>query len=333
MNACIAAALLLALSSAEGLAGPETPQQAQGLATLTIAIGTVDLKPPGAADFAPAAAGAAIPADTWVRTAPKTVAAIDFPDGSELRLAEGTEVHLIERRKAFLKAGTGWWSIKNDAAPYRLESKFASISFPSTISVLTFVNRDPNSEEYKTVSRTETILQVLEGTVQVVGRKDKQPVGAGWQCNLIDAQLNVPDAAPNFAVSTAWCTPILLARGKANDEVGIRVELLWTGLGNDRRIKASEAALRELGAWSAPHLTQALRRAGPETENDRRRAAARVLADVAPASVATGLAAILKDRDPELRSAAARALKRITGQDLGTDAAAWEDYLKKNPAK
>jgi len=189
-----------------------------------------------------------------------------------------------------------------------------------------------------------TLLQVLDGQVRVVGRKDKQTVSGGLQCTLVDAQLNTPDPAPNMGVSSAWCTPLLLARGKATEEVGMRIELLWNDLGADAKGKACEAGLRELGAWSAPLLAQGLRRPGPSAETDRRRAAARVLADVAPATVAPALLPILKDPDAELRSAASRALKRITGQDLGFDdaywrgadvakgVAAWTEHLKP-PAK
>jgi hypothetical protein len=327
-------------------AGPDAAEPQAAVGTLAVALGTVEVKPPGGADFAPAAAGAPLAADTWIRTAAASSASIDLADGSELRVSAGTEVHLIERRKSALKIGAAYWAVKPDgAAAYTIESKFASFHFPNAMLGLSFVNRDPKSEEYRTISRTLTTLQVLDGTVRVVGRKDKQPVSGGWQCTLVDAQLNTPDPSPNFGVATAWVAPLLVARGKQTDEVNMRVELLWNDLGPDARGKACEAALRDLGPWSAPLLAQALKRPGLSTEGERRRAAARVLADVAPPAVAAGLLPLLKDADPELRAAGARALKRLAGQDLGFDeaywrgtdvakgAAAWDEHLKKNPIK
>lgn len=41
----------------------------------------------------------------------------------------------------------------------------------------------------------------------------------------------------------------------------------------------------------------------------------------------------LKDQDSSVKSAAARSLKKITGQDLGEDVGKWEQWRAKNPAK
>ena len=75
--------LLLALAVLS--ADPSDPA-----AKLGVLLGAVEIKAAGAAEYAPATAGAAIENDTWVRTGPGARAALDFADGTELRLNENT---------------------------------------------------------------------------------------------------------------------------------------------------------------------------------------------------------------------------------------------------
>jgi hypothetical protein len=335
MTSCIA---LLALAL-----GPDAPGS-RAVAKLAAVFGTVELKAAGGADFAPGAQGADLEADTWIRTGAKASAALDLADGTEIRVAENTEFHLMDARKVALKIGAAWWSVKS-GAPYVIESKFASFTFPGGVIGLSFVNRDPKSEEYRTISRTVTTLEVLDGTVKVQGRKDKQAVSSGWMCTLVDAQLNTPDPVANFALSTAWVAPILVARPQPAAEIAIRVELLWADLGADAKGRACETALRDLGPGAAALLAGAFKRPGLSTDVERRRAAARVLSDIAPAAAASALLPMLKDADAEVRAAGARTLLRLAGADLGFDdaywrgadtakgAAAWAEHLKKNPIK
>lgn len=331
------AALVLAAETA-----PAAPPRA--LATLTVLLGTAEAKAPGAADFAPLAQGAGLDADTWIRTPAGAGAVLEFADGSEIRLSENTELHLSAPRGCSLKVGSAYLIVK-PGAPYEIETKFARFGFPGATLSIAFVNRDPKSIEYRTISRTETLLHVFEGPIRVVGRKDKQTVGSGWMCNLVDAQLNTPDPNPNFALVTAWVMPLLVARGRETPEIPARIEMLYNDLGSAAHNDRCEAGLRTLGKWAAPLLAGALQQPFPKSELPRRRAAARVLGDVASPAVASGLVPLLKDEDAEVRGAAAKGLKRLAGQDLGFDeaywkgpdcargAAAWEAHLKKSPLK
>jgi hypothetical protein len=335
-------ALLLAALALAAETSPAAPPRA--LATVSVLVGTAEAKTAAAADFAPLAQGAGLDADTWIRTPAGAGLILEFADGSEIRISENTEFHLTQQRGCLLKVGAAYLIVK-PGAPYEAETKFARFSFPGAILSLAFVNRDPKSVEYRTVSRTETLLHVFEGAVRVVGRKDKQTVSGGWMCNLVDAQLNTPDPNPNFALVTAWVTPLLVARGKETPEIPMRIELLYNDLGSPAHNDRCEAGLRLLGKWAAPLLAGALQQPSPQAELPRRRAAARVLGDVAPPPVASGLVPLLKDGDADVRGAAARGLKRLAGQDLGFDeaywkgpdcargAAAWEAHLKKSPLK
>ena len=77
-------------------AGAETAPR--GIAKLTVALGAVQGKGPAQPDWAPLAAGADLEAGSALRTGAGVRAALDFTDGSELRLDENTELTLEQPR-------------------------------------------------------------------------------------------------------------------------------------------------------------------------------------------------------------------------------------------
>ena len=61
-----------------------------------------------------------------------------------------------------------------------------------------------------------------------------------------------------------------------------------------------------------------------------RQRAARILGSLKDPAAVEALIEALEDRDREVRSAAAGALREITGQDLGSDPAAWRRWQRTN---
>lgn len=303
------------------LAGPDPAPR--GVAKLGVALGAVESKAGEAGAYAPLAAGADLEADAFVRTGPGGRAALDFPDGTELRLDENTELHVQGPRKVALKLGGVYAVVAADEAqPFEVTTQYAPLRAGAGTFSASFAKRDPNSKEYKTLSRTETIVWVFDGKVNVISKRYAQFVTAGYTCNLVDAQLNTPDPMEHPYLPTRWVHGILAARGKATDEVARRARGMLDRLGTVEKDDPNEAGLRDLGALAAPTLATYFKYPAGGLPA-RRRAAARVLADVAPADAAPTLLPLLKDADAAVRQAGARGLKRLTGDDLGKDEAWW----------
>jgi HEAT repeat protein len=101
-------------------------------------------------------------------------------------------------------------------------------------------------------------------------------------------------------------------------------------------------------AWAAAIARYAVdhRSAPAEVDRDKRRAAARLLADLAPPSTVGELIALLADDDGDVRYHAAAALNRLTGQTLGfppdvcaatprdaAPAVAWQEWWARNRSR
>lgn len=302
---------------------------AASTATIGVMLGTVELKPAAAAEYAAATAGAAVESDVWVRTGAASQAAIDFADGTELRLDQNTEIHLQGPRKVALKIGAVFARITQKRDIFVFETKFAPMETAGGTFEFKFIQRDPNSPEYKQVSRTVTSVMTLDGKINVKSRKYAQFVTAGYNCNMIDFQLNTPDPNPNPMIHTAWVNPILAARGSAaGAEISIRAENYISRLADAPQNDPCEAGLRALGAAAAPALVDYFKFPATSRETVRRRAAARVLADVCPPASAGALVKMLKEADAEVKAAAAKGLQRLTGKDHGMDEKAWAEAIK-----
>lgn len=315
MNALLALALL---------AG----DPAASTAKIGVALGTVELKPAEAADYAAAAAGTAVEDGVWVRTV-EGQAALDFADGTELRLDRNTELQVQGPRKVVLKTGTIYARIAAKADLFVLETRFAPMETAGGLFEVKFIQRDPNSPEFRKVSRTVTEIMSMEGKINVKSRKYAQVVTAGYNCDMIDQQLNTPDPNPNPMIATAWVNPILAARGGAGSaELQLRAETYMSRLAQKEQDDPCETALRGLGAFAAPVLLDYFKFPATAGEAVRRRAAARVLADVCPASSADALLKLLKEADGDVKASAVKGLQRLTGKDHGTDEKAWTEALK-----
>lgn len=299
----------------------ESSESARAAAKLSIVIGTVESKVGEAGTYAPAAAGLDLEADMYVKTGPGARAALDFPDGSELRLNENAELKIDGARKVTLKIGAYYAVVKKGDADFEVTTPFAPLRAKEAVYAASFEKRDPNDPLFKTVSRTETKISVFESKVNVVSKRYAQFLTAGYSCNLVDAQLNTPDPTDQPMLLTRWTHPILVARGKASDETSLRASAMLDRLGSVEKNDPNEAGLRDLGEFAAPTLAMYVKTPGGASELSRRRAAARVLSDVAKNPL--DLLPTLRDPDAQVRLSGAKGLKRITGEDLGKDEAFW----------
>jgi ferric-dicitrate binding protein FerR (iron transport regulator) len=287
-----------------------------GLGKLAVAVGTVEAKAPGAADFAPVAAGVDLEAGTLLRTGAGVSAAVDLPDGSEVRLAEKSELVLESPRKVELKRGRAWVRIAKGEL-FLVQTEHSPITTVEAVVDVEFTPRVPNTEQ-----QAFTQVYILEGKTMVGSKKYKQDVTTGYGCTLLGSQLNTPDPMGDPFLPTQWVHPILKARGaSASRETERRVRGLLSRLSRQPQNDPFEAALKTLGETSVAVLSGYLQ--SPENPADlaRRLAAARIVGDVAGAG---SLLALLDNETADVRVLAAKGLARIAGQDFGRADAYWK---------
>jgi hypothetical protein len=325
-------ALLAAL-----LVGSPDPVAADNEAKVAIVQGLVEGKLPAEADFKGLKPGDAVNAGVTLRTGANTRVAIDFADGSELRISDNTELVVTDARALDLKKGR--IQVRVAKGPKKLEVETPHVHFTADKAVvdITFTPRVQDGPP------AGTTIQVLEGVALAASKKFKANVYAGFWCTALGTQLNTPDPLRNGSLDTAWVHPLLAERGRADEEVSNRMMELTGILANVKLNDPVEAAIRPLGDLATPELARYLGRPLHPVQADRRLASARIIAETGTVKSAAALATLLQHSEPEVRVIAARGLARLNGgKDLGFGDAvwkgeslaagqkAWEDWVKQN---
>lgn len=307
-----------------GIAASQTRSSAE----LSVIIGTVEVKGSGSATFGPAQMKAAVEDESFVRTGPGARAALTFRDGTEIYLNESTEVQLKSSRRIALKLGALYGRVTEKPNAFTVECVFAALETNGAVFAASFEKTEKKSPEIKAIGKTMTSLMVMEGKIKAGSKRHSQMVTAGYNCTMIDSQLNTPDPNANVILATRWIHPILAANGKVGPDAQSRVDACLAQLGTKEKDDPYEAALRDLGDLAARPLAGYLKYPGSPSETLRRRGAARILSDVCPADFTAGLLPLLKDADMEVKASGIRGLKRLTGKDLGDDEKGWAEHLK-----
>ena len=323
---------MLALLAALLIGGPDAPPESpRGLAKLAILQGTIEVS--GAAQ-APKA-GDDLDAGATIKTAAGSRATVDFPDGCELRINEKTVVSIEGPRKIDLKEGRIFVKVVKTGPNFEINSPHVPVFSNQSLVDIVFVPRVPNG------APASTLVRVLEGTAKATSPKFSTVLFAGFSTTAVGSQLNTPDPLRNGPLETAWTHPLLLERGRLDEEIGNRVMDLIQVLGRE---EAAEAALRSLGDLGAAELVRFLTRSAGAPLPERRTTAARIVSETGTLKSATQLVSLLQHPEADIRVIAASGLARLAGgKDLGfneqfwkgetRDAGqkAWEDWAKQNP--
>ncbi len=290
----------------------------QEIAKLALLVGGpgVEAKAPGAAAWQPLAHGVGVAPGTSIRTGAGVKAVLEFADGTELRVDEKTELVVAETRRIGFMKGRVYARIAK-GAPFLLKSEFASLAIESATFDLLFHPPLPGGP------RSMTALCVFEGMADVRSRRTGQKVTAGYQCTLVDAQLNTPDVIAEGVLETHWVHALLRERGRATPEIEWRATEMLQQLAVQARNDPYDGALRGLGELALPALADYLGRSAGPADGPRRAAAARIVGEVATAKSAAILTGLLGNAEAEVRVQAARALARAAGKDLGYDESYW----------
>ena len=323
----------------------ETPAP---VARISLATAGVFVCPSGRQDWEPAAAGQAVAADTLFRTDPPARCELSLPGGGQVRLNGQTEARLSGGRSVELKQGQVWSAVPPDSPPLRMtvvegKPSPADAAGPSgrDLAACTAVAA-PGAQTDLACTPGGAVLTVVRGAARVSGAgTGEAEVPAGQAVRLANGVPVQRTAVPDPVGATWWLNDLLVLKGRDDPELAARVAALLSQIRSETATRPAgappgprEQEVRAQGQlWSTPFACYVLS-ADSRTDRDKRLAAARLVADLAPPSAIPDLIPLLGDRDGEVRSHAARALRRLTGQTLGLSpdecVAAPEDAVTRN---
>lgn len=267
--------------------------------------------------------GANIGVGDQVRTAPRSKCEIRTPDGSLIRLNEGTEVRFTTFRAVHLKEGQLYAHVVPQPEEFRFSTDQCALKSPGGI--LDITHDPPQAMKSKfDPPRPVTSLAVLEGRAQM----EEQPVQPETACRWGLKSPEPPEGIDPL-LRSRWTHDLLKLKRKDDPEVARRVTALLARLGRTKTPELFTQEIRSLGDRAVPALLSIVTALPPELSAYDRRAAASILSDLAGPPEVPSLVPLTKDADGEVAEAAARALTRITGAKVsGGDA--WKTWLREN---
>jgi hypothetical protein len=280
--------------------------------------------------------GDPIDAGAVVKTDAGTRVAIDFADGCELRINENTELTVVAARKLDLKVGRIFIRIAKDPAKFFITTPHFPVDSLGAVLDIRFKERVPNGDP------DATAIMCLEGKAFAQGPRFPLILFAGYWASGVGKQLNTPDPLKNGSLDTSWVHPLVLERGKADEETANRAIELVNILARETPDPV-EPAMKALGDLVTAELVRFLQRSTVAPQAQRRAAATRIIAEAGTMKSAAALVGLLQHPEPEVRVIAAQGLARLAGgKDQGFNDAywrgdkleagqkVWADWLQKN---
>ncbi len=305
--------------------GPPGPVQftqqveaAPVVARLSMATGSVEVQE-SLSPWASCPAQGAVPAGAQVRTAANAKCSLRWTDESELFLNNGTEIRLDSPRSVEVRRGEVYARVTERAEPFRIRTAQADFRGNGAAWNFCYDVRDG-----KPVLGNVAVLHGPVGFVPAEGRAlelDPMLVKASQ-----DGQLALSESRAQMVLATRWVHELLPA---ADPEIDRRVHALLDEVGASKGADPCDQEIHAFGERAAPALLSVVR-APPGKDPDRRRHAARILADLAGPAAAHDLVALLEDSDKEVKDSCLRALPRVTGkkQQAPPD---WSAWARDNP--
>jgi ferric-dicitrate binding protein FerR (iron transport regulator) len=292
-----------------------------GWAQLAIAKQAIEIQLPGQNAWQPLKSGGQVPIGTRVRTPAEVCCEFTTVDGSEIRLNGGTELVFSALRQLNLTQGQIMARVAPGSSPFEVSTP------ESLVSAL--------AAEFDLLCQpTETLLLVLQGTIQVGGKQSSQKVQSGERATIVQGRVAKTEsiAELNQVMLTRWVNEILMLKGRDNPELAKRVNDLLAQLGGLKGQFMDESEIRGLGDRCVLPLTRFLQ--SPRSEgSSRRQMVAHIIADLAPAWSIPDLIDLLKDQDGEVRFYAASGLRRLTGEVVGLQPEEWRQADAKTRLK
>ncbi len=293
-------------------AGQYVVRSAPPVAQLTLATGEVFTCPSAETTWRPISPSAPIDLLAGIRTA-ESKCELRLPDGSCVRLNSGTDARFTGARTVSVSSGELWCAVPRNAAPLCVSSGQTSVTAQVAGS-----GQGTQFDLSRTGNAATVIVQ--RGTAEVVGNGPPATVHGGEILRAPSpSAVPVCSAAPDPLLASRWQDELLLLKPGDDPDVAVRVDQLLATIAADRETSESpgvtEQDVRRRGpVWCTPFACYIQKQ---PSGGEARRTAARLLADLSPPARIPDLIGLLSDSDGEVRSQAALALRRLTGQTLG----------------
>jgi ferric-dicitrate binding protein FerR (iron transport regulator) len=306
--------------------GPTTNQTITVAATrpapvgqLALSTGAVMCCPSDSTNWRPLESGGAVEAGMKVRTGPKVRCEFKMADGSEVRLNSDTQVTLQTPRRVDVAGGQVFSSVRKQPPG----ETFVVMAEPAGATLTALGTAFDVSCSTKSAT-----LTVVEGSVKMEAGGGENVVKGGETLSVADGRFGGKKQVENLMRATQWVDEILVLKGRDNAELARRIDDIFAQLGHDKMWYMNAQEVRRLGDHCVVPLARYIQSdRSKATQDDRmkRREAARIVADVATSWATPELINLLADDDADVRYAAARALQRLTGQNLGRTPEQWRD--------
>lgn len=172
-----------------------------------------------------------------------------------------------------------------------------------------------------TCQRDETVLTVIEGTALLRCSGAECTVGPSERVRIVEGKIAAQEPINDVTEATRWVVDLLALKGPDNPELAERLNGLLAQIGLAKASYLYEDEIRRLGESAVLPLLRFLQ--SQNGDEPRRAVAARIVADMAPPRLIPDLIDLLADTNGEVRSAAARALERLTGRDQEFSVEEW----------
>lgn len=226
-------------------------------------------------------------------------AALVLSDGTEVRLDRGARVRIPGGRCLEVEMGRVWSRVAR-GEPFRLEAGATRVTVLGTE---LSVRRGAEG----------TGVQLFSGSARVEAGGAVRDLRPGQEAEFSDGILSEARRIDSEAIATGWMLELWARSGARDRDLAEHLDRMLAEMGH-RKLAVYEALtiVRELAPVCRVPIAKFLASESARTEPEQRRKAARVLREIADATVAPELAAALRDPDPEVRVEAARTLRRLS---------------------
>jgi anti-sigma factor RsiW len=289
-----------------------SPPASAGTTRLALATGPVEVQSKESGGWMNVLAPIDLPDDARVRTKSDGQCAIACSDGSQIRLNRDTEIEFTSYKEIQVVSGEVYGNVAAADPPYVFTSANARVSASDSMLLMTCPS-------------DVTEVAVLSGEPALRGLDSNRPLTPGQSVAVSEGKVIREELQPvdRLIYATSWMHPLLMQEAAARGELEGRVDLLLARFGEDKLTYLYEDEIRLLGSPAALPIARYIATPRSAERPERRRAAARILADVADAEMIPELIDLLGDEDGMVRREAARALERLTGRSEGLSADEW----------
>jgi hypothetical protein len=255
--------------------------------------------------------GGGVPAGATVRTPQGVRCEFRCPDASEVRLDQSTQIQFTAPRKLGVAEGQVWSAVSKTPHAF-------SIDVPGATVTADVARCNINCRS------GQTTLTVLDGTTQVRAGNAQTRVSPGEQLTVSDGHLSAPSPVGEMDSASRWLDEILVLKGRDNKELVGRINDLMAQIGQTKVSYLCESEIRALGDHCVVPLTRYIQSDRSSGDAERRIKAAQIVADSAQPWCIPYLIELLEDHDGAVRAAAAGAMQRLTGTDMGRSTEQWK---------